>query len=46
MEVEQGLYKNRVENDRNCFEIPTLLSCEQRNSAGNGAGKMKKYILF
>ena len=47
MEVEQGLYKNRVENDRNCFEIPTLLSCEQENSAEKGAGKIQKiYVVL
>ena len=28
----QGIYKNRVENDRYIFEIPALLSCERRNS--------------
>ena len=27
----QGMYKNRVENDGNFFEIPTLLSCERGN---------------
>ena len=27
----QGMYKNRVKNSRNFFEIPTLLSCEQGN---------------
>ena len=29
--LAQGMYKNRVKNDRNFFEIPALLSCEQRN---------------
>ena len=27
-----GMYKNRLENDRNGFEIPALLSCKQGNS--------------
>ena len=30
-DLNQGMYKNRVENDRNNFEIPALLSCEQAN---------------
>ena len=42
----QGMYKNRVKNDRNFFEIPTLLSCERGNPAENGAGKFKIYMLF
>ena len=29
----QGMYKNRVENDRKFYEIPALLSCEWGNSA-------------
>ena len=37
----QAMYKNRVENDRNFFEIPTLLSCERGISAENGWGKFK-----
>ena len=29
---QQGMYKNRVKNDRNVFEIPTLLYyCEEGN---------------
>ena len=28
----QGMYKNKVENNRIFFEIPTLLSCEPGNS--------------
>ena len=40
----QSMYKNRVENDRNCFGIPTILSCKQGNSAENRAGKLKKYL--
>ena len=27
----QGMYKSRVENDINFFEIPALLSCERGN---------------
>ena len=38
--------KNRVENNRNFFEIPALLSCERGNPAENGAGKFKIYMLF
>ena len=38
------MYKNRVNNDRKCFEIPALLSGEWGNLAGNGAGKFKKYM--
>ena len=30
---DQGMYKNRVENDRKSFEIPALLSCKRGNSA-------------
>ena len=26
--MNQGMYKNRVKNDRKNFEIPALLSCE------------------
>ena len=40
------MYKNRVENDRKMFEIPTLLSCKRGNSAENEAGKFKEYMLF
>ena len=43
---KQGMYKNRVENDRIFFEIPALLSCERGNPAENGAGKFKIYMLF
>ena len=35
----QGIYKNRVEKDRNFCEIPVLLSCERGNSVENGVGK-------
>ena len=35
------MYKNRVNNDRNFFEIPTLLSCKW----GNPEGENSKYIL-
>ena len=38
------MYKNRVDNAIIFFEIPTFLSCEQGNSAENGAGKFEKYI--
>ena len=27
----EGMYKNRVKNDRNLFEVPALLSCERGN---------------
>ena len=27
----QDMYKNRAKNDKNFFEIPVLLSCEQGN---------------
>ena len=27
-DIGQGMYKNRVKNDRNFFEIPALLFCE------------------
>ena len=37
---------NRVDNNRIYFEIPALLSCEWRNSVGNGAGNFKIYLLF
>ena len=43
---QQGMYKNRVENDRNFFEIPALLSCEPGNPTENRVGKLKKYMLF
>ena len=33
--LKHGMYKNRVENDRNFFETPAVLSCEQGNSAEN-----------
>ena len=29
--LSQGMYKNRLKNDRNIFEIPALLSCERGN---------------
>ena len=44
--MDQGMYKNRVENMRNFFEIPALLSCEQGNPAENGAGKFKITYIF
>ena len=40
------MYKNRVENYRNYFEIPSLLSCERGNSAENGVGKFKTRSEF
>ena len=41
------MYKNKVENDRNIFEIPALLSCERGNSAENGAGKIQNiYVIL
>ena len=40
------MYKNRVENDRNNFKIPALLSGEQGNPAENIAGKFEIYMLF
>ena len=46
LENNQGMYKNRVKNNRNFFEIPTLLSCEQGNPAENRVGKFKIYMLF
>ena len=39
----RGMYKNRVENDRNFFEVPTFFSCEWGNSAENWVGKFKIY---
>ena len=38
------MYKNRVENNRKNFEIPTLLSCKQGNSAENGERENQKNI--
>ena len=40
------MYKNRVENYRHYFEIPSLLSCERGNSAENGVGKFKTRSEF
>ena len=40
------MYKNRVKNDRKCFEIPALLSCKRGNLAENGSGKFKIYIIL
>ena len=37
------MYGNRVKNDRNIFEIPALLSCEQGNSQW---GKFKIIYIF
>ena len=37
------MYENRVENDRNFFEIAAVLSWERGNSAENRAGKFKIY---
>ena len=31
LHVNQGMYKHRVENNGNFFEIPALLSCERGN---------------
>ena len=42
-EEVQGMYKDKVENDRNFLEIPTLLSCEQWSTE---AGKIPKYRSF
>ena len=42
----QGMYKNRVENDIKFFEIPTLLSCERENAAENEARKFKIYSML
>ena len=36
------MHKNWVENDRNFFEIPSLLSCKRGNLAENEVGKFKK----
>ena len=44
--MQEGMYKNRVKNDRKYFEIPTLSSCERGNPAENGAGKIKSYICY
>ena len=35
-----------VENNIIFLEIPVILSCERGNSAENGMGKLKKYMLF
>ena len=40
------MYKNRVENDRKNFEIPTLLFCKRGNSVENGVGKFKMVCYF
>ena len=45
-EEVQGMYKDKVENDRIFLEIPTLLSCERGNSEENRAAKFKIYMLF
>ena len=37
------MFKNRVENDRNIFEIPAPLFCQRGNSAEYEAGKFKIY---
>ena len=42
----QGMDKNRVESDRKFFKIPALLSCERGNSAENGMGIFKIYVIF
>ena len=39
--LKHGMYKNRVENDRNFFETPAVLFCERGNSAENKMGKFK-----
>ena len=36
----------RVESDKKNIEIPTLLSCDWGNSAENGAGKFKLYVIL
>ena len=36
------MYKNRVKNNRNFFEIPALLTCEQ----GNQEGKIQNNIYI
>ena len=40
------MYKNRVKNDIIFFEIPAFFLCERGNPGENGAGKLKKYMLF
>ena len=40
------MYKNRVENVRNFFEIPALLFYEQGNPTENVVRKFEKYMLF
>ena len=40
------MFKDRVENDRKFFEMPTHLSCEQGNSSEKGAGKFKIYVIL
>ena len=40
-----SMYKNRVEKDRICFEIPAFLPYEWGNSAENEVGKFKICIL-
>ena len=41
----KGIYKDRVENDGNIFEIPALLSCKWGNSAENGVWKIQKIYV-
>ena len=38
---DQGMYKNRVENNIKKFEIPALLFWKRGNSAENREGKLK-----
>ena len=44
--INEGMYKNRVGNDRKIFEIPALLSCERGNLAENRPGKFKIYTMY
>ena len=43
IEFDQGMYKNRVNNDKIFFEISALLSCEYGNS---DQGKFKITYIF
>ena len=43
MIMDQGIYKKRVQNDRNFFEIPAILSCEQGNPQQKSS-KKKIYV--
>ena len=44
--ASQGMYKNRIEDDRKILEITSLLSCKRGNSAESGAVKFKLYVIL